>query len=334
MPDESSSCKITAIGVGVATFRILKMLKDMLGTSVRTMVVGYDDGSLMKGDADVKLKVGQVLRGLGACPNPERGKSFAESSKDEIRGAIEDSDAIFLIGEAGDDFVAGALPEIAGYSRDRSKLIISFLKYPFDFEGKKIGEFAEYCIRNSREHSDAVIVLRVQNIPRLTGRVSFESLFQISDILSFYILSSVILPFVVKDNEQIAEFMGTFNNSAIGEPAIGDSGKQGNEGISEALNDALDSRLTDFDYIKAEKIYCNVFLRKKAVNYDLESVKYNIRRFFPQSNIPIHFSFLERMDSEVMVVLLVMNAPKRIPTIGELGMDVINSATQRTVPFK
>lgn len=324
MPDESPSCRITVIGVGVATFRVLKMLKDMFSTSVMTMVVGYDESSLMKGEADVKLKIGRTLRGLGACPDPERGKSFAELSKDEIRGAIEDSDAIFLIGEAGDDFVAGALPEIARYSRDRSKLVTSFLKYPFDFEGKKIGEFAEYCIRNSREHSDAVIVLRIQNISRLTGRVSFESLFQISDILSFYILSSVILPFVVKDNEQIAEVMGTFNNSALGEPAIGDSDKPGDEGISEAVSEALDKRLTDLDYSKAEKIYCNVFLRKEAVNYNLESVKYNIRRFFPQSNIPIHFSFSERMDSEVLVVLLVMNAPKRIPTIGELGMDAIN----------
>ena len=324
MPGESPSCKITAIGVGVATFRVLKLLKDMFNSNVRTVVVGYDDSALTKGEADAKLKIGRVLKGLGACPDPERGKSFAESSKDEIRGTIEKSDAIFLIGEAGDDFVAGALPEIAGYSRDKSKLVISFLKYPYDFEGVKIGEFADYCIRNSREHSDAAIVLRVQNIPRLTGRISFESLFQISDILSFYILSSVTLPFVAKDNEQIAEVMGIFNNSALGEPAIGESDKPGDEGTSEAVSDALDKRLTDLDYSKAEKIYCNVFLRKGSVNYDLESVKYNIRRFFPQSNIPIHISFSEIIDSEVMVVLLVMNAPKRIQTIEELGMDVIN----------
>ena len=167
-------------------------------------------------------------------------------------------------------------------------------------------------------------MLRVQNIPRLTGRISFESLFQISDILSFYILSSVTLPFVAKDNEQIAEVMGIFNNSALGEPAIGESDKPGDEGTSEAVSDALDKRLTDLDYSKAEKIYCNVFLRKGSVNYDLQSVKYNIRRFFPQSNIPIHFSFSEGIESEVMVVLLVMNAPKRIPSIEELGMDIIN----------
>ena len=67
-----------------------------------------------------------------------------------------------------------------------------------------------------------------------------------------------------------------------------------------------------------------MFLRKGSVNYDLQSVKYNIRRFFPQSNIPIHFSFSEGIESEVMVVLLVMNAPKRIPSIEELGMDIIN----------
>jgi cell division protein FtsZ len=324
MPDESPSSKITAIGVGVATFRVLKLLKDMFNSNVRTIVVGYDDSALMKGEAGIKLKIGRVLKGLGSCPNPERGKSFAESSKDEIRGAIENSDAIFLMGYASDDFVAGALPEIARYSRDKSKLVISLLRYPFDAEGEKRKEFAEYCIRNSREHSDADIVLRVQNIPRLIGRAPLDLVLEISDILSLNILSSLILPFVEKNDDQRAEVIETFNNSAIGEPAIGDSDKPGNEGISEAVSEALNKRLTDLDYSKAEKIYCNVFLRKEALNYDLEGAKYNIRKFFSQSNIPIHFSFSERMESEVTAVFLIMNAPRRIPTIGELGMDVIN----------
>jgi len=324
MPDESPTRNVIAIGIGARTFHVLEMLKDDLGDGIKTILVDHEESTLKDSKADVKLKIGKSMKGLGACPNPEIGKSFAELSENEIRGSIESSDVIFLIGESGDNFVAGALPEVARYSRDKSRLIISLLWYPFYFEGKKIGEFAEYCIHNSKEHSDGVIVMRVQNIPKLTGRISFESLFQISYVLSFYTLKSIIHPFVEVDVRCISETMETFSNSALGEPAIGYSDRPGNEGIDEAVDKTLNKGLTDLDYGKAEKVYYNILLRNSSNNYDTEKAKGVILGLFPKSNMVIRFYYLKDIEDEAVAVFLIIKAPKRIPTIEELGMDVID----------
>jgi len=106
------------------------------------------------------LTIGRKLtRGLGAGGNPSIGQKAAEESQEEISGAIDGADMVFVTCGMGGGTGTGAAPIFAEISKQHGCLTVGVVTLPFTFEGRKRKQQALNGISELREKVDALIIV-------------------------------------------------------------------------------------------------------------------------------------------------------------------------------
>ncbi len=153
---EAPCIKILGLG-GAGSNALDRILLDGLDTA-ELIALNTDAQALTSSVASTKVQIGRTTtRGLGAGGDPEVGYAAAEEGADEIKGAIEGAQMIFLVAGLGGGTGSGSAPLIASYARAQGTMVVAFVTMPFSFEGKRRRAQAEEALESLQNYADVVV---------------------------------------------------------------------------------------------------------------------------------------------------------------------------------
>ena len=180
---KSSRNIIKVFGVGDAGGNVIKR---MIAASLREIdfyAVNTDLEALRTCEGATQVQIGaEITQGLGADANPEVGRGAAEEDLETLNTCVGDARLVFVTAGMGGGTGTGAAPLIASLAREQGALTIGVATSPFDFEGQRRAEQAEYGLQELRENTDAVIVIPNQRLlDTVDAEPSTSEAFRMSD---------------------------------------------------------------------------------------------------------------------------------------------------------
>ena len=156
----SSVARIKVIGVGGGGCNAVNRMITSGLSGIEFWSVNTDAQALRNVDANNGLQIGQKLtRGLGAGGNPAIGQKAAEESRDELAGALDGADLVFITAGMGGGTGTGAAPIAAEVAKEAGALTVGVVTRPFTFEGRRRMAQAEEGIVALQGRVDTLIVI-------------------------------------------------------------------------------------------------------------------------------------------------------------------------------
>lgn len=234
------------IGKGIEGVELLAV-----NTDARSLEMSLCKETIILGEKSTK--------GLGAGAVPEIGEMAARESLAEVRAFLKGSDMVYFTAGMGGGTGTGALPVIAEAAREMGILSVAVVTKPFLFEGARKQRYAESGIRKLQECVDALIVVpndRLLEISRKDMPLT-ESFSLADEVLRQAVLGVTNLitrPGLV--NVDFAD-LKTVMKSA-GRAVMGVGGAEGENRISKALKDAVESPLMECSMNGAKGVLMNI----------------------------------------------------------------------------
>ena len=151
---------IRVVGVGGAGVNAVNRMVEAEVEGVEFVAVNTDVQSLQQSTADVTLHIGaEITRGLGSGSDANVGRRAAMEDYDRVKALLKGSDMVFIAAGAGGGTGTGAAPIVARISRELGALTVAIVTKPFDFEGSRRGEQAEYGVSALADEVDTLIVV-------------------------------------------------------------------------------------------------------------------------------------------------------------------------------
>ncbi len=151
---------IKVVGVGGGGCNAINRMVEARIGGVDFVGVNTDAQALGRCDASERIRIGErITKGLGAGSDPEKGRSAADESREDIKDILRDAEMVFITAGMGGGTGTGAAPVIAGIAKDLGALTIAVVTRPFSFEGARRREQAEEGITRLREEVDTLIVI-------------------------------------------------------------------------------------------------------------------------------------------------------------------------------
>src|SRR5262245_33002134 len=119
------AAKIRVVGVGGAGCNAVNTMIAAQLDRVKFIAANTDIQALAASHAPSKIQIGATLtKGLGAGANPEVGREAALESKEQIAGALEGADMVFVTAGMGGGTGTGAAPIIADIAKSMGCLTV------------------------------------------------------------------------------------------------------------------------------------------------------------------------------------------------------------------
>ncbi len=151
---------IKVVGVGGGGCNAVDRMIEAKIVGVDFVGVNTDEQVLARSHAETRIKIGdRVTKGLGAGSDPDKGRSAAEESRDELKDLLKGAEMVFITAGMGGGTGTGAAPLIAQVARDLGALTVAVVTRPFSFEGARRREQAERGIEALRDEVDTLIVI-------------------------------------------------------------------------------------------------------------------------------------------------------------------------------
>ena len=175
--------KIKVFGVGDAGGNVVKRLIASDFKGIEFYAVNTDLAALRTCDGATQVQIGaETTQGLGTDANPEVGRRAAEEDLEMLNAIVADARLVFVTAGMGGGTGTGAAPLIASIARAHGALTIGVVTRPFDSEGQRRAEQAEYGLHELRENTDAVIVVPNQRLlDTVDAEPSTSEAFRMSD---------------------------------------------------------------------------------------------------------------------------------------------------------
>ncbi len=175
--------QIKVVGVGGGGGNAVNRMVDAGVRGVEFVAINTDKAALYLSKANQKIQIGtKATNGMGAGANPDKGKSAAEESREEITEAIRSADMIFITAGMGGGTGTGAAPVVAQIAKELGILTVGIVTKPFAFEGKKRMTQAEAGIAALREHVDSLVVIPNERLKFVSEqKITFKNAFDIAD---------------------------------------------------------------------------------------------------------------------------------------------------------
>ena len=175
--------KIKVFGVGDAGGNIVKQMIASGLKGVDFYAVNTDLEALRACDGATQVQIGaDTTNGFGADGSPEVGRRAAEEDLERLNAAVVDAGMVFVTAGMGGGTGTGAAPLIASLARENGALTIGVVTRPFDYEGQRCTEQAEYGLYELQENADAVIVVPNQRLlDTVDAELSASEAFRLSD---------------------------------------------------------------------------------------------------------------------------------------------------------
>ena len=166
-PNIEKFAKIKVVGVGGGGGNAINtMIAGGKIVGVDFMAINTDKQALSMLKVDEIVQIGQQLtNGLGSGAIPDVGKKAAEESKEEIKKHLEGYDMVFVTAGMGGGTGTGASPVVARIAKQEvGTLTVAVVTRPFNFEGSRRLENADYGIQELKDSVDALIVIPNQKL--------------------------------------------------------------------------------------------------------------------------------------------------------------------------
>ena len=244
-----NGARIIAVGVGGGGGNMIgHMLKENV-TGIEMIMVNTDAQVLAEENAAAKIQIGTKLtKGLGAGMQPSVGKDSALESYDEIKGALEGADIVFISAGLGGGTGTGAAPIVAQIAKEVGALTISVVTKPFMFEGKKRLKLAETGLEELKRESDSIVVIPNDKLLSIIDRkLGLKDSFKIVDSVLAQAVSGtagIILSNGTNDiNLDFADLKTVMGYRGMALMGVGEH--EGENAAYEAIKTAIESPLLD-----------------------------------------------------------------------------------------
>lgn len=181
--ETTSHGALRVVGVGGAGCSAVdRMVEAGLG-GVAFIAVNTDLQALARCRATRKVQIGRrTTRGRGTGGNPETGLRAAEESRDQLAGAVEGADMVFVTAGLGGGTGTGAAPVVAACAREAGCLTVGVVTRPFWFEGRRRSGQAEQGLATLRPNVDTLITIPNDRLLQvLDRRTSMLAAFRAAD---------------------------------------------------------------------------------------------------------------------------------------------------------
>ncbi len=258
---------IKVVGVGGGGSNAVNHMHSLGIKDVEFVVCNTDSQALESSSVPNKLQIGiNLTSGLGAGANPDKGRSAAIESKEEIRDLLSlDTKMVFITVGMGGGTGTGAAPIIAQVARELDILTVGIVTAPFAFEGKKKMEAANEGIQELKKYCDTVLVIMNDKLREIYGNLSISDAFGEADnVLTTAakgIAEIITVPgYVNVDFEDVKTVMKN-----AGPAVMGSAKTLGENRARRAAEEALNSPLLNQQNIYgAEKILLSIISGEEA----------------------------------------------------------------------
>ncbi|MEW5925254.1 MAG: cell division protein FtsZ [Candidatus Zixiibacteriota bacterium] len=155
-----SPANIKVVGVGGAGGNAVNRMIEAGLSGVQFIAINTDVQVLDRNLASKKVQIGKRLtKGLGAGANPDIGRKAIEEDREEIGEMLEGADMVFITCGLGGGTGTGAAPVVAEIARQKGALTVAIVTKPFNFEGNKRMQKAEFGLKELKERADSLIII-------------------------------------------------------------------------------------------------------------------------------------------------------------------------------
>lgn len=306
-PAIETFARIKVIGVGGAGGAAINRMVEAGVDGVEFIAVNTDAQALHHSKASKKIHIGKdTTRGLGAGADPSVGELAATESRDEIRGAIEGADMVFVTIGAGGGTGSGAGHVVAEVAKELDILVVGFATKPFAFEGEKRRRNADAAIEKLRSAVDTLIIIPndrlLQTIDRDTPlmeafKVADDVLRQgvqgISDLITVHGLI----------NLDFADVKAVMSNA--GSALMGIGRASGDDRAVEAAKQAIESPLLEVSIDGARGILFNVIGGNDLAMHEINAAAEAITTAAdPEANIIFGATINPQLDGEIIITVV------------------------------
>ena len=185
--------KIKVIGAGGAGVNTINRLRDKDLPKVLLLAVNTDAQSLQTSNAIEKIQIGPKLtKGNGSGGSLEIGRMAANESRQELAGAMEGIDLIFITAGMGGGTGTGAAPVISKLAKEAGAAVIAIVTTPFLFEGQGRMSHAREGLSMLENEADTVVVIPNQKLfDASSDGISLQDAFQKADIVLVKVIRSI-----------------------------------------------------------------------------------------------------------------------------------------------
>ncbi|GAB4117637.1 MAG: hypothetical protein OHK0057_03830 [Thermoflexibacter sp.] len=257
--NETSIIKVIGVGGGGSN-AVNHMFRQGI-RGVEFYVANTDIQALQMSPVPNKIQIGlNSTKGLGAGANPERGKTAAMESKDEIRNILaSNTKMVFITAGMGGGTGTGAAPVIAQIAKEMGILTVGIVTFPFMFEGKPKYKRAEEGLAELRANCDAVIVILNNRLKEIYGNTSVKEAFNQADEVLTKAAKSIaeiitVSGLVNVDFEDVKTVLKDSGAAVMGSATV-DGENRAKRAVEMAINSPL---LNDTDIFGARHILVSI----------------------------------------------------------------------------
>ena len=151
---------IKVIGVGGGGSNAVNRMVTAGLESIDFIVANTDAQALAQASAPVRLQLGaRLTKGLGAGADANVGRQAALEDTEQLIGALDGADMVFVTAGLGGGTGTGAAPVIANLASELGALTVAVVTKPFKFEGKRRDLQAIRGLEELQECVDTVITI-------------------------------------------------------------------------------------------------------------------------------------------------------------------------------
>ncbi|MFU8870006.1 cell division protein FtsZ [Natronococcus sp.] len=250
---------ITVVGCGGAGGNTVNRMHEEGIHGAKLVAANTDVQHLVEIEADTKILMGEdKTGGRGAGSLPQVGEEAALESQEDIAGAIDGSDMVFVTAGLGGGTGTGSAPVVAKAARESGALTISIVTTPFTAEGEVRRTNAEAGLERLRDVSDTVIVVPNDRLLDSVGKLPVRQAFKVSDEV---LMRSVkgITELITKPglvNLDFADVRTVMERGGVAMIGLGESDSEAK--AEDSVKTALRSPLLDVDISGATSALVNV----------------------------------------------------------------------------
>ena len=298
---------ITVVGCGGAGGNTVNRMAEEGIKGANLVAANTDVQHLVDVEADTKILMGEEKTGgRGAGSLPQVGEEAAIESQDDIYGAIEGSDMVFVTAGLGGGTGTGSAPVVAEAARESGALTIAIVTTPFTAEGEVRRTNAEAGLERLRDVADTVIVVPNDRLLDSVGKLPVRQAFKVSDEV---LMRSVkgITELITKPglvNLDFADVKTVMEKGGVAMIGLGESDSE--QKAQDSVRSALRSPLLDVDISGANSALVNVTGGTDMAIEEAEGVVEEIYdRIDPDARIIWGTSIDEELDGTMRTMIVV-----------------------------
>ncbi len=247
--DEADHLRIVVLGVGGGGNNTVNRLSRIGVGGAELIAVNTDKQDLQKlEDGISKILIGaKLMRGLGAGGFPELGAKAAESSREDLKGAVSGAHLAFVVAGMGGGTGTGAAPVVAQLAREAGAIVVAIVTFPFKLERARLTKARE-GIDRLRKAADTVIVVDNNKLEEYVPNLPLDKAFSVADEIVARavkgLTETVMEPSLI--NIDFADLRSILSGGAVSVISVGEA--EGEHKCEDAVRNTLAHPLLDIDY--------------------------------------------------------------------------------------